>query len=291
MILVLSIVINLPLFLYTGINVYCTDQGRVKYYGLALSSILYTQVFSQLFYPTMIIMSLLTPWFVCILIWLFLIRALYSSRTKLTSKTTHTTVTNDRKQDTYFRITLMILCVLSVYMICRSVHILEVIQIFVASFITAEQQALYAQLRIKLFCISNIMLTINHGANFYIYSINPKFRLTLKLYLTYYFRRCRSNRQRTFARFSLRRQNTNDSIDGLSMPSEFNRSLMLSSMKKALNESRNNSTKITSSIRRPQKYINQIVDGKQDNENSEKSIAWQEIEQNLKKKPRRIRRR
>ncbi|CAF3831226.1 unnamed protein product, partial [Rotaria sordida] len=65
---------------------------------------------------------------------------------------------------------------------------------------------------------SNIMLTINHGANFYIYSINPKFRLTLKLYLTYYFRRCRIKRRETFILFHLRRQNSNDSLDDLSVP-------------------------------------------------------------------------
>lgn len=289
MILALSIVLNLPLFIYTGIHVYCTDGGRVKYYGLALSSILYRPFFSQLFYPTMIIMSLLIPWFICILIWLFLIRALYSSQTHLNSKNTNTTFTNDRKQDTYFRITLMILCVLSVYMVCRSVHIFEVIQIFVASYITPEQQARYAQLRIKLFCISNIMLTINHGANFYIYSINPKFRLTLKLYFTYYIRRCRVKRRRAFTVFHLRRKGTNDSLDGLSMPSEFNRSIMLSSMKKALNESRT-STRVTGSIRKSQKCVNQIAETNEDNNNSEKSVAWQDIEQKLKK-PRRFRRR
>ena len=71
------------------------------------------------------------------------------------------------------------------------------------------------------------MLTINHGANFYIYSINPKFRLTLKLYLTYYFRRCRVKRRRAFTLFHLRRKKTNDSLDGLSTQNDLNRSIML----------------------------------------------------------------
>ena len=75
----------------------------------------------------------------------------------------------------------MIVCVLSVYMVCRSVHLFEVIHILITPLFRFEQQIYFAQIRIKLFCISNIMLTINHGANFYIYSINPKFRLTLKI--------------------------------------------------------------------------------------------------------------
>ncbi len=276
-ILVLSIFLNLPLFLYTSIHVYCTDEGRIEYYGLELSSILQTRFFSTLFYPTMVVMSLLIPWLICFLIWLFLMRALHSAQVQLTTKTMNTTFTNDRKQDTYFRITLMIVCVLSVYMVCRSVHLFEVIQIFITSLFTVEQQIRFAQIRIKLFCISNIMLTINHGANFYIYSINPKFRLTLKLYLTYCFRRCRIKRRRAFALFHLRRKKTNDSLDGLSVPHDVNRSLMITPT-----NNQKNSMCLAHGLRKPQKYINELVDPNSNNDNSEKSYVWKEIEQRLK---------
>ncbi|CAF0893395.1 unnamed protein product [Rotaria sordida] len=222
-ILILSIFISFPLFLYTSIRIYCTNNGTIKYYGLELSSILHRKFFSHLFYPTMVIISLLIPWLICFLIWLFLMRALHSAQIQLTTKTMNTTFTNDRKQDTYFRITLMIVCVLSVYMVCRSVHLFEVIYLLITQLFNFQQQIYFEQIRMKLFCISNIMLTINHGANFYIYSINPKFRLTLKLYLTYYFRRCRIKRRETFILFHLRRQNSNDSLDDLSVPCYRNR--------------------------------------------------------------------
>jgi hypothetical protein len=208
-------------------------------------------------------------------------RALHSAQIQLTTKTMNTAFTNDRKQDTYFRITLMIVCVLSVYMVCRSLPLFEVIQIFITPLFTSEQQNRLAQIRIKLFCISNIMLTINHGANFYIYSINPKFRLTLKLYLTYFFRRCRIKRRRAFTLFHLRRKKTNDSLDGLSVPHEVNRTLTLGGTNQ-----RNSFYCGNGSIRKPQKYINELVDPNSNNENSEKSYVWREIEQKLKK-PRR----
>jgi hypothetical protein len=283
-ILILSIFINLPLFLYTSIRIYCTNNGTIKYYGLELSSILHTSFFSRLFYPAMVIISLLIPWLICFLIWLFLIRALRIAQMQLTTKTMNTTFTNDRKQDTYFRITLMIVCVLSVYMVCRSVHLFEVILILITPLFNYEKQMYFAQIRMKLFCISNIMLTINHGANFYIYSINPKFRLTLKLYLTYYFRRCRIKRRRAFTVFRLRRKNTNDSLDGLSIPNDLNRSLMLKSTNGLTPEisKKNKPVYQTNSFRKPQKYINQFVDPNSNNENSEKSYVWKEIEQRLK---------
>ncbi len=284
-ILILSIFLNLPLFLYTSIGVYCTNNGTIEYYGLELSPILHTPVFSRLFYPTMVIISLLIPWLICFLIWFFLIRALHSAQIQLTTKTMNTAFTNDRKQDTYFRITLMIVCVLSVYMVCRSVHLFEVIHILIAPLFTYEQQIDFAQIRVKLFCISNIMLTINHGANFYIYSINPKFRLTLKLYLTYYFRRCRIKRRRAFTSFHLRRQKINDSIDGLSVPNDLNRSGILTPANHS--NSRQGSIGLANSLRKPQKYINQFVDPNSNNENSEKSYVWKEIEQRLKQ-PRRF---
>ncbi|CAF4672909.1 unnamed protein product [Rotaria sp. Silwood2] len=131
------------------------------------------------------------------------------------------------------------------------------------------------------------MLTINHGANFYIYSINPKFRLTLKLYLTYYFRRCRIKRRRAFTLFHLRRKNTNDSLDGLSVLNDFHRSLMLTSangMTPRNDNNRNNNNELLclKSMRKPQKYLNQFVDPNSNNENSERSYVWREIEQKLK---------
>jgi hypothetical protein len=281
-ILILSIFLNLPLFLYTSIRVYCTNNGAIKYYGLESSRILQTRYFSRLFYPTMVIISLLIPWLICFLIWLFLIRALHSAQTQLTTKTMNTTFTNDRKQDTYFRITLMIVCVLSVYMVCRSVHLFEVIHLLITPLFTFEQKINFAEIRVKLFCISNIMLTINHGANFYIYSINPKFRLTLKLYLTYYFRQCRIKRRRAFTLFHLRRKKTNDSIDGLSVPNDFNRTTL---MLTPVNRIRSESMYLANSLRKPQKYINQFVDPNSNNENSEKSYVWREIEQRLKRTP------
>ena len=283
-ILILSIFVNLPLCLYTSIRTYCTNNGLIKYYGLELSSILKTSFLSHLFYPIMVIISLLIPWLICFLIWLFLIRALRSAQIQLTTKTMNTTFTNDRKQDTYFRITLMIVCVLSVYMVCRSVHLFEVILILITPLFHYEQRVFIRQIRMKLFCISNIMLTINHGANFYIYSINPKFRLTLKLYLTYYFRRCRIKRRRAFTVFHLRRKKTNDSIDGLSVPNDLNRSLMLATPNGKTPDVNNPNKPIhqSSSLRKPQKYINQFLDPNSNNENSEKSYVWKEIEQRLK---------
>lgn len=281
--LVLSILINLPLFLFTSIRSYCTNEGTVKYYGLERSPLLQTRFFSRLFYPTMVIVSLLAPWLICFLIWLFLIRALRLSQVKLTTKTMNTAFTNDRKQDTYFRITLMIVCVLTVYMVCRSVHLFEVTHLLLMPLLSYEHQYFFAQIRVKLFCISNIMLTLNHGANFYIYSINPKFRLTLKLYLTYYFRRCRIKRRRAFTVFHLRRKKTNDSLDGLSVPHDFNRSLMFASphrMRYQLKRTRDTDGK--SSLRKPQNFINDFEELHSNNENSEKSIVWKEIEQKLK---------
>jgi hypothetical protein len=203
-------------------------------------------------------------------------RALHSAQIKLTTKTMNTTFTNDRKQDTYFRITLMIVCVLSVYMVCRSVHLFEVIYILITPLFTFEQQIHFSQIRVKLFCISNIMLTLNHGANFYIYSINPKFRLTLKLYLTYYFRRCRIKRRRAFTVVHLRRKKTNDSIDGLSITNDLNRSLTFN------NHNKKKDSNFRIPIRKPQKYINQFVDPNSNNDISEKSYVWKEIEQRLK---------
>ncbi|CAF0886904.1 unnamed protein product [Adineta steineri] len=295
-ILILSIFVNLPLFLYTNIRMFCTNNGSVKYYGLETSSLLRTPFFVHLFYPTMVVISLLIPWLICFLIWLFLIRALRSAQSQLTTKNTNTTFRNDRKQDTYFRITLMIVCVLTVYMICRSAHLVEVINIFIAPLFSYQQQISFNQIRIKLYCISNIMLTINHGANFYIYSINPKFRLTLKLYIAYYFRRCRIKRRRAFTLFHLRRKKTNDSLDGLSTQNEFNRSIMLTTPningKNYMINNKPNQTSLPSriyqqnhtinSIRTPQKYLKQFIDVNSHNENSEKSYVWKEIEQKLK---------
>jgi len=235
----------------------------------------------------MVIISLLIPWLICFLIWLFLIRALRSAQVQLTTKTMNTAFTNDRKQDTYFRITLMIVCVLSVYMVCRSVHLFEVIYILITPLFTFEQRINFTEVRMKLFCISNIMLTINHGANFYIYSINPKFRLTLKLYLTYYFRRCRIKRRRAFTVFHLRRKRTNDSLDGLSVQNDFNRSLMLTSPNglvagNSIDKKKNEVLQPIHMLRKPQKYINQFVEPNSNNDNSEKSFVWKEIEQTLK---------
>ena len=260
---------------------YCTDPGMIEYYGLELSSFIQTRVFSRLFYPTMVIVSLLIPWLICFLIWFFLMRALNSAQTQLNSKSMHTSFSNNRKQDTYFRITLMIVCVLSVYMVCRSAHLFEMIYILITPLFSSEQQWNFMQIRMKIFCISNIMLTINHGANFYIYSINPKFRLTLKLYLTYYFRRCRVKRRRAFTVFHLRRKKTNDSLDGLSIPNDFSRPMMINSGNRAL-------TYPLTNLRKPQKYIRQFVDPNSNNDNSEKSFVWKEIEQQLKH-PRRYR--
>ncbi len=131
------------------------------------------------------------------------------------------------------------------------------------------------------------MLTINHGANFYIYSINPKFRLTLKLYLTYYFRRCRIKRRRAFTVFHLRRKKTNDSLDGLSVQNDFNRSLMLTSPNglvagNSIDKKKNEVLQPINMLRKPQKYINQFVEPNSNNDNSEKSFVWKEIEQTLK---------
>lgn len=293
MILILSIVVNLPLFLYTNIRVYCTHNGSIKYYGLEASPFLRRQSFSRIFYPTMVSISLLIPWLICFLIWLFLIRALRSAQIHLPNKNRNS-IGNDRKQDTYFRITLMIVCVLTVYMICRSAHLLEVIIVFIAPlFSFQQQQRFFLHLRIKLFCISNIMLTINHGANFYIYSINPKFRLTLKLYLTYLLRRCRAKRRRVFTLFHLRRKKTNDSLDGLSTCHDVNRSMILGTPH--LNGTPRLSVPLMhhgsqgqnyyyprTSLRTPQKYLKQFLDVNAINENSEKSFVWREIEQRLK---------
>ncbi|CAF1352502.1 unnamed protein product [Adineta ricciae] len=297
LILILSVTVNLPLFFFTNIRAFCTHNGLVKYYSFELSSILRSRFFSQLFYPTMVIISLLIPWLICFLIWLFLIRALRSAQSQLSTKNVNTSFRNDRKLDTYFRITLMIVCVLTVYMICRSAHLLEVIHILIAPLFSREQQIYFNQMRIKLFCISNIMLTINHGANFYIYSINPKFRLTLRLYLTYYFRRCRIKRRQAFTIFHLRRKRTNDSLDILSTQNELNRSIMMTTpnlngrndvaQNKANNRvsfNRRNGNQLhqTNSIRTPQKYLRQFVEINSTNENSEKSYVWKEIEHRLK---------
>jgi hypothetical protein len=244
----------------------------------------------------MVTISLLIPWLICFLIWLFLIRALRSAQSQLTTKNVNTSFRNDRKQDTYFRITLMIVCVLTVYMVCRSVHLFEVILILLAPVFRIHQQINLNSVRIKLFCISNIMLTLNHGANFYIYSINPKFRLTLKLYLTYYFRRCRVKRRRAFTLFHLRRKKTNDSLDGLSTQNDFNRSIMLTTPNMNggnyvnYNDNNNamrnggvyNQNHTLYGIRTPQKYLKQFLDANSNNENSEKSFVWKEIEQRLK---------
>ena len=285
-ILILSVFVNFPLFLYTSVHLHHTNNGTVIYYSLELSSITHTEFFSYLFYPSMVIISLLIPWLICILIWLFLMRALRSAQRQLTRKTVNASFTNDRKQDTYFRITLMIVCVLSVYMVCRSVHLFEVSYLLMTSLFNFQQQTTFFQIRMKLFCISNIMLTINHGANFYIYSINPKFRLTLKLYVTYYFRRCQMKRQRAFILFHLRRKNTNDSLDDLNVANKFHRSLMLTSaagMATRNNIMNNNEHNYpTRCFTKPKKYINQFVDPNSNNENSEKSLIWREIEQRLK---------
>jgi len=242
----------------------------------------------------MVTISLLIPWLICFLIWLFLIRALRSAQIQLPTKNINASFRNDRTQDTYFRITLMIVCVLTVYMICRSTHLLEVINILIAPLFSIKQQMYFNKIRMKLFCISNIMLTINHGANFYIYSINPKFRLTLKLYITYYFRRCRVKRRRAFTLFHLRRKKTNDSLDGLSTQNDFNRTIMFSTPhinggnninhnSLLINNGGNyNQNNLTNSLRTPQKYLKQFLDGNSNNENSEKSFVWKEIEQRLK---------
>lgn len=296
-ILLLSIFVNLPLFLYTTIRVHCTQNGSIRYYSPGKSTWTRTRFFTLYFYPSMVTISLLIPWFICFLIWLFLIRALRSAQSQLTKKNVNTSFRNDRKQDTYFRITLMIVCVLTVYMICRSAHLFEVIHLLVAPIFNYQRQPYFSKLRMKLICISNIMLTINHGANFYIYSINPKFRLTLKLYLTYYFRRCRIKRRRAFTLVHLRRKKTNDSLDGLSAQNDFNRSMMLSpshnhDVATHLNSNHNNVILInggiynqnytTQSIRAPQKYLRQFLDVNSIHENSEKSYVWKEIEQKLK---------
>lgn len=292
-ILILSIFVNLPLFLYTSVRLYCTQNGSIKYYGLVSSSLLRTRYFSRLFYPTMVTISLLIPWLICFLIWLFLIRALRSAQSQLTSKNVNTSFRNDRKQDTYFRITLMIVCVLSVYMVCRSAHLFEVIHILLTPLFSLKWQTFFARIRIKVFCISNLMLTINHGANFYIYSINPKFRLTLKLYLTYYFRRCRVKRRRAFTLFHLRRKKTNDSLDGLSIQNDFNRSMMMTSPNalgvnyspspnQSLHAAHTHQNGTNNSLRTPQKYLKQFINPHSMHENSEKSYVWKEIEQKLK---------
>lgn len=241
----------------------------------------------------MVTISLLIPWLICFLIWLFLIRALRAAQSQLTSKNVNTSFRNDRKQDTYFRITLMIVCVLTVYMICRSGHLFEVIYIFITPLLSIEKQIFFNQIRMKVFCISNLMLTINHGANFYIYSINPKFRLTLKLYLTYYFRRCRLKRRRAFTLFHLRRKKTNDSLDGLSIQNDFHRSMMMTSpnvihvnLGHSPNQSHHqnnvNGNFTTNSIRTPQRYLKQFINPHSVHENSDKSYVWREIEQRLK---------
>ncbi|CAM2728324.1 unnamed protein product [Rotaria socialis] len=287
----LSIFINFPLFLYTNIQVYCTNDGTVKYYGLELSSLLNVVLYSRLFYPTVVIVSLLIPWLICFLIWLFLMRALHMSQIKLRSKTANTTFANDRKQHTYVRITLMIVCVLSVYMVCRSVHLFEVVHLSVTQLFNLNRAFYFEQIRMKLFCISNIMLTINHGANFYIYSINPKFRATLKLYVVYCFRRCRIKRRRIFTIFHLRKKSKNDSLDGLSITNDLHRSLMLTSTNGLLIRNDNNlkfnndGLNSKRSVRKSQQIFN-FVDRNSNNETSERSFAWREFEQRLKHSPR-----
>ncbi|CAF3504371.1 unnamed protein product [Rotaria socialis] len=290
LILMLSIFINFPLFLYTNIQVYCTNDGTVKYYGLELSSLLNVVLYSRLFYPTVVIVSLLIPWLICFLIWLFLMRALHMSQIKLRSKTANTTFANDRKQHTYVRITLMIVCVLSVYMVCRSVHLFEVVHLSVTQLFNLNRAFYFEQIRMKLFCISNIMLTINHGANFYIYSINPKFRATLKLYVVYCFRRCRIKRRRIFTIFHLRKKSASDSLDGLSITNDLHRSLMLTSTNGLLIRNDNNlkfnndGLNSKRSVRKSQKIFN-FVDRNSNDENSERSDVWREFEQRLKHSP------
>lgn len=238
----------------------------------------------------MVVISLLIPWLICFFIWLFLIRALRSAQGQLSTTNASTSFRNDRKQDTYFRITLMIVCVLTVYMVCRSVHLFEVVAMLISPLLSGRQQTFLQQIRINLFCISNIMLTINHGANFYIYSINPKFRLTLKLYLTYYFRRFRLKRRRAFTLFHLRRKKTNDSLDGLSTQSEFHPPFVFTSPNANnrvvhtvhFNRIIPNANYPVNNIRTPQKYLRQFVEINSNNENSEKSYVWKEIEQRLK---------
>ena len=88
----------------------------------------------------MVIVSLLIPWLICFFIWLFLIRALRSAQGQLTTTNINTSFRSDRKQDTYFRITLMIVCVLTVYMVCRSVHLFEVIALLISPLLSDEQQ-------------------------------------------------------------------------------------------------------------------------------------------------------
>jgi hypothetical protein len=292
-ILILSIVVNFPLFLYTSLRIYCTQNGSVPYYGLVQSSLLHGKYFSRLFYPTMVTISLLIPWLICFLIWFFLIRALHSAQSQLTSKNVQTSFRNDRKQDTYFRITLMIVCVLTVYMICRSAHLFDTIYIIIQSSLSVEIRFAFNRIRIKLSCISNIMLTINHAANFYIYSINPKFRLTLKLYLTYYFRQCRVKRRRAFTVFHLRRKKTDDSLDGLSIQNDFNRSIMLTtpnmlagnhnpSPNLSVHAGLNQPNRTANTLRTPQKYLKQFINPHSIHENSEKSYVWREIEEKLK---------
>ncbi|CAF1617358.1 unnamed protein product, partial [Didymodactylos carnosus] len=163
-IFILSFFVNLPLFLFTSIQLYCTGDG-ITYYGLQRSSILMTKVFSRLYYPLMVSISLLIPWLICFFIWLFLIRALKIAQKQLQKKNIKTTFSNDRKQDTFFRITLMIVCVLSVYMVCRSAHLVEVIHILFQNYFPASQ-LYFTIIRVRILCISNIMLTINHGAYF-----------------------------------------------------------------------------------------------------------------------------
>lgn len=272
---------------------YCTNNGSVKYYGLAQPSIVSSPSFHQFFYPSMVVISLLIPWLICFLIWLFLIRALHAAQSQLTTKNVNGSFGNDRKQDTYFRITLMIVCVLTVYMICRSAHLFEMIVFILTPFLSYTKQVFLYSIRMKMYCISNLMLTINHGANFYIYSINPKFRLTLKLYLNYYFRRCRIKRRRAFTFIHLRRKKTNDSLDGLSAHHEFNRSMIFNKQNainapiptngnQSLQVAAYNVNYATSSVRAPQKYLKQFINPHSIHENSEKSFVWKEIEQRLK---------
>ena len=285
-ILLLSIFVNSPFFLYTSVRVYCTHNGSIKYYGLRLSRLLRTKFLSRFFYPTMVTISLLIPWVICFVIWLFLIHALRSAQGQLTKKNVNTSFRNDRKQDTYFRITLMIVCVLTVYMVCRSTHLFEALHIIY-----------FNQTRIKLSCISNIMLTINHGANFYIYSINPKFRLTLKLCFTYYLHRCRIKRRRAFTLLHLRKKKTNDSVDGLSIQNNFNPSIMMTpnssrnymnndinidNHRLALNQETYNQNCTTNSLGTSWMHSRQFLKINSNNKNSEETYASREIEQKIK---------
>ncbi|CAF3985733.1 unnamed protein product [Rotaria magnacalcarata] len=135
------------------------------------------------------------------------------------------------------------------------------------------------------------MLTINHGANFYIYSINPKFRATLKLYVAYCFRRCRIKRRRVFTMIRLRRKSKNDSLDGLSITNDLHRSLMLTSAN-GLQIRNDNNLKFNNeglnskrSIEKSQQIFN-FVDRNSNNETSERSFAWRDFEQRLEHSPR-----